>query len=83
MHALHNGDLIREILPRSLTASVSLFTDRYAAHAECASRLHVTGPKKRAAAVLKSQATRARNIELSKTHTTAIATARGPFYGQA
>lgn len=30
MHVLHNTDLIREILPRSLTTPVPLFTDRYA-----------------------------------------------------
>lgn len=61
MHALHNAHLIRETLPHHLTLPRRYLSDRVAKHAQLAAQLRVTGPLKRAQAVTKGQATRAKN----------------------
>ncbi|KAJ7820571.1 hypothetical protein B0H14DRAFT_3089240 [Mycena olivaceomarginata] len=61
MHALHNGHLIRDILPRSLTAPVPYLQDRVVSHRRFAEQLRKTGPVKRAETRAKTQATRAKN----------------------
>ncbi|KAF7349037.1 hypothetical protein MVEN_01425300 [Mycena venus] len=60
-HALHNAHLIRETLPRHLTAPRQLFSDRCAKHFEFAAALREVGPEKRALATARGQATKARN----------------------
>lgn len=61
MHALHNADLIRETLPRHLTAPVPYFHDRRAKHDGFAAELRISGPAKRAETMAKAKATRERN----------------------
>ncbi|KAJ7354128.1 hypothetical protein DFH08DRAFT_912734 [Mycena albidolilacea] len=61
MHALHNAHLIRETLPRHLTAPRQLFSDRCAKHFEFAAALREVGPEKRALTAARGQATKARN----------------------
>ncbi|KAF5372390.1 hypothetical protein D9615_009298 [Tricholomella constricta] len=61
MHALHNAHLIRETLPRHLTAPKPIFEDRQAKHREFSAVLQETGPVKRAGATAQAQATRAKN----------------------
>ncbi|KAJ7769297.1 hypothetical protein B0H16DRAFT_1660998 [Mycena metata] len=63
MHALHNAYLIREILPRALTAPIPYLQDRVASHHRFAAQLRETGPAKRAATQAKTQATKAKNKE--------------------
>jgi hypothetical protein len=63
LHALHNAHLIREVLPRSLTAPIPYLEDRVASHARFAAQLRETGPAKRAATKAKANATRQRNKE--------------------
>ncbi|KAJ7772761.1 hypothetical protein B0H14DRAFT_3589979 [Mycena olivaceomarginata] len=58
MHALHNADIIRDTLPRDLTAPIPCFPDRDAKRKEFAALLRVSGPAKRAAAAKKSKETR-------------------------
>jgi hypothetical protein len=58
MHALHNADLIRDTLPRNLTAPIPCFPDRDAKRKEFATLLRVSGPAKRAATAKKSKETR-------------------------
>ncbi|KAJ6583373.1 hypothetical protein DFH09DRAFT_1308895 [Mycena vulgaris] len=60
-HALHNAHLVRETLPPHLTELTAYFADRYAKHKEFAEDLRVVGPEKRAQAVAKGQATKAKN----------------------
>ncbi|KAJ7766435.1 hypothetical protein B0H14DRAFT_2402970, partial [Mycena olivaceomarginata] len=60
MHALHNGHLIREILPAHLTELQPCFPDRRAKHFEFAAALRKVGPAKRAEANAKGQATKAK-----------------------
>ncbi|KAJ7862001.1 hypothetical protein B0H14DRAFT_3615236 [Mycena olivaceomarginata] len=60
-HALHNAHLVRETLPRSLTAPKPCFVDRRAKHSEFAAALQAVGPEKRAQATARGQATKARN----------------------
>ena len=72
MHALHNAHLIREVLPRSLTAPIPYLNDRLASHARFAAQLRQTGPAKRAETRAKTQATRTRN----KLNKVAIASAQ-------
>ncbi|KAK7008238.1 hypothetical protein R3P38DRAFT_2948527 [Favolaschia claudopus] len=61
MHALHNAHLIREVLPRNLSAPIPYLSDRVATHSRLAAQLRETGPAKRAETRAKTQATRARN----------------------
>ncbi|TFY66993.1 hypothetical protein EVJ58_g1912 [Rhodofomes roseus] len=60
MHALHNADLIRKTLPRSLSAPTYYYEDRQTKHQEFARGLRIVGPIKRAAAAAKAAETRAR-----------------------
>ncbi|KAJ7870959.1 hypothetical protein B0H14DRAFT_3571865 [Mycena olivaceomarginata] len=60
-HTLHNSHLVRETLPRSLTAPKPCFVDRRAKHSEFAATLQAVGPEKRAQATARGQATKARN----------------------
>ncbi|KAJ7784239.1 hypothetical protein B0H16DRAFT_1295984 [Mycena metata] len=61
MHGLHNAHLIRETLPRELTAPEPCFSDCRSKHNEFAAALRETGPAKRAETVAKTQATKQRN----------------------
>ncbi|KZV61485.1 hypothetical protein PENSPDRAFT_643337 [Peniophora sp. CONT] len=61
MHALHNPHLIREVLPRDLTAPRPLHEDRRAFHDTLAAQLRIDGPAKRAQAQKKTAETRAAN----------------------
>ncbi|KAJ7434352.1 hypothetical protein FB451DRAFT_1063451 [Mycena latifolia] len=61
MHGLHNAHLIRETLPRRLTEPTPYFSDRPAKHIEFAEGLQVVGPERRAQAIAKGQATKAKN----------------------
>jgi hypothetical protein len=58
MHALHNAHLLRDTLPRGLTAPIPYFADREAKHKEFAAVLRISGPAKRAATAKKSRETR-------------------------
>ncbi|KAJ7477826.1 hypothetical protein B0H11DRAFT_1726278 [Mycena galericulata] len=60
MHGLHNAHLIREVLPRLLTAPVRYLEDRVASHHRFAAQLRQIGPAKRAETQAKTKATRAR-----------------------
>ncbi|KAJ7810168.1 hypothetical protein B0H14DRAFT_2286568, partial [Mycena olivaceomarginata] len=46
MHALHNAHLLREVLPRFLTAPTPYLHDRIASHGRFAAQLRETGPAK-------------------------------------
>ncbi|KAJ7801780.1 hypothetical protein B0H14DRAFT_2614969 [Mycena olivaceomarginata] len=61
MHALHNAHLIREMLLCHPTAPRPFFADRQVKHFEFAAALREVGPEKRALALAKGQATKARN----------------------
>ncbi|KAJ6566807.1 hypothetical protein B0H19DRAFT_940681 [Mycena capillaripes] len=61
MHGLHNAELIRDTLPRSLTAPIPYFEDRTAKRREFAALLRVSGPAKRAATQKKAKETREKN----------------------
>ncbi|KAJ7269023.1 hypothetical protein C8J57DRAFT_1435715 [Mycena rebaudengoi] len=61
MHRLHNAHLLRDTLPRNLTAPVPYFPDREAKHKEFAGQLRILGPAKRAATAKKSMETREKN----------------------
>ncbi|KAH9835337.1 uncharacterized protein C8Q71DRAFT_870860, partial [Rhodofomes roseus] len=65
MHALHNGDLIRETLPRNLTEPKYYIARAYrqAKHSQIARGLHLTGTLRRKQAAAKAAETRARNKE--------------------
>ncbi|KAJ6626090.1 hypothetical protein B0H10DRAFT_2174002 [Mycena sp. CBHHK59/15] len=58
MHALHNAHLLRDTLPRNLTAPIPCFPDRDTKRDEFAALLRVSGPAKRAATAKKSRETR-------------------------
>jgi hypothetical protein len=58
LHALHNAHLLRDTLPRNLTAPVPYFTDRQQKREEFAALVRVSGPAKRAATAKKSKETR-------------------------
>ena len=60
-HGLRNAHLIRETLPRHLTEPKPCLVDRRAKHFEFAAALREVGPEKRAQAVAKGLATKARN----------------------
>ena len=57
-HAFHNAHLLRETLPRSLTAPIPLFQDRKAKHFEIAATLRETQGAKRLAAEKKKEQTK-------------------------
>ncbi|KAF8143985.1 hypothetical protein K438DRAFT_1910992 [Mycena galopus ATCC 62051] len=61
LHALHNAHLLRDTLPRSLTAPIACFMNQQQKHEEFASLVRVSGPAKRAAIVKKAQETREKN----------------------
>lgn len=61
MHALHNAALIRETLPRNLTAPKPFFEDRRAEHDKIAAWLRISGPAKRAETQRKQKETREKN----------------------
>ncbi|KAJ3990238.1 hypothetical protein F5890DRAFT_1388757, partial [Lentinula detonsa] len=46
MHALHNSNLLRDTLPRSLTEPIPLLTNRGVKHQELAAELQISGPAK-------------------------------------
>lgn len=60
-HGLHNAHLVRETLPRHLTAPKPCFVDRRAKHHQFAAALREVGPEKHAQAIAKGQATKAKN----------------------
>ncbi|KAJ6609282.1 hypothetical protein B0H10DRAFT_1954712 [Mycena sp. CBHHK59/15] len=66
MHALHNADLLRDTLPRNLTAPIPYFPDHDAKHKEFAALLRVSGPAKHATALKKSKETWERNLKVRK-----------------
>ncbi|KAJ6618942.1 hypothetical protein B0H10DRAFT_1723402, partial [Mycena sp. CBHHK59/15] len=55
MHALHNAHLIREVLPRTLTAPVPYLNDHTAAHNRFATQLSEMGPDKHTETKAKTQ----------------------------
>ncbi|KAJ7239093.1 hypothetical protein C8J57DRAFT_1086586, partial [Mycena rebaudengoi] len=61
LHGLHNPHLLRDTLPRNLTAPANYFSDHEQKHKECAARIRVSGPAKPAAAAKKSKETRKKN----------------------
>ena len=63
MHGLHNAHLIREVLPRSLTAPTPYVQDRVTSHERFAAQLRETGPAKGAETQAKTKATKAKNKE--------------------
>ncbi|KAJ7362677.1 hypothetical protein DFH08DRAFT_910804 [Mycena albidolilacea] len=58
LHALHNAHLLRDTLPRNLTAPVPYFKDHQQKREEFAALVRVSGPAKRAATAKKSKETR-------------------------
>lgn len=58
LHALHNATLLRNILPRRLTAPKPMYEDQRAQHYEIATKLRTTQAAKRARTAAKSRETR-------------------------
>ncbi|KAF8513305.1 hypothetical protein JB92DRAFT_2830448 [Gautieria morchelliformis] len=58
LHALHNASILREILPRHLTAPTPLHVDSKAFHYEMATKLRVTQEQKHKNSAANSKATR-------------------------
>ncbi len=63
MHALHNADLIRQILPRRHWAPKPYLSDRKSSHQRFAAKARSLGTKKREETAAKAAATRARKKE--------------------
>jgi len=61
MHALHNGQRIRDCLPRHLTAPKPFRADRRAHHDAIAAQLRISGPARWAEIARKQKETRERN----------------------
>lgn len=61
LHALHNAEKIRKVLPQHLTRPTLIFPDRRAKHKEIAAKLRVTGKAAREASKAKAKATREKN----------------------
>lgn len=61
LHALHNAQLLRETLPRSLSEPKYYLPNRRQTHHLAALDLQKTGPEKRAASAAKAAATRVKN----------------------
>ncbi|KAJ7135241.1 hypothetical protein C8R43DRAFT_1089512 [Mycena crocata] len=61
MHSLHNAHLLRDTLPRSLTAPLPYFEDHNTKRKEFAALVRISGPKKCAAAQQKSKETWEKN----------------------
>ncbi|EPQ52923.1 hypothetical protein GLOTRDRAFT_46299 [Gloeophyllum trabeum ATCC 11539] len=75
MHAIHNAALVREVLPRQLTAPRHyLQPNRSARLAEIARGLQISGPAKRAESAAKAAATRARNKKAKESQNLSQAT---------
>ncbi|EPQ60241.1 hypothetical protein GLOTRDRAFT_112937 [Gloeophyllum trabeum ATCC 11539] len=74
MHALHNAALLRDVLPRSLTAPRRYLHDRLSKLDEIAKGLQVSGPAKRAQSAAKAAETRARNKKAKEAQNLAQAT---------
>ena len=62
MHGIHNAHLIRETLPRELTAPRPYLSDRLAKHKELAAQLRISGPAKHA----ETNAKRAQTVQKNK-----------------
>jgi hypothetical protein len=68
MHAIHNVALLRQTLPRQLTAPQPYLLNRTATHRQLAQGLHVSQTAKREATASKGAATRAKKAATKFSH---------------